>query len=318
MIKEMKDKEKEMISPVDRDLIKEELNSDRFFRKTNNANNIIYIVDMHDSPHVTREVGRLRELSFRQAGGGTGKEVDLDKFDKAALPYKQLIVWDPVAEEIVGGYRFICCWETDQKPDGTPNVATAELFSFSDRFKKDYLPYTIELGRSFVQPAYQPSRENRKSIYSLDNLWDGLGGLVVEYPEVRYFLGKVTMYAHFDPFARDLILYFMHRFFPDQEGLVKPHNPLPVHTPEEELAAVFTPDSFQANYKLLSQAVRKRKENIPPLFSSYMGLSPSMKTFGTAFNQSFGGVEETGILVTIEDIYPAKSRRHVETHRKLS
>ncbi len=316
MEKEMKHKDEPIIPPVNREVIKEELNKDRFFRATNNARNEIYIVDAHNAPNTLKEIGRLREVSFRQSGGGTGKPADIDSFDTADIPYKQLIVWDPDAEEIVGGYRYICCWEVAKKEDGAPRVATAELFRFSQKFISDYLPYTIELGRSFVQPAYQPSRENRKSIYSLDNLWDGLGGLVVEHPKLQYFVGKVTMYQHFDPFARDLILYFMKRFFSDPDELIRPYDPLPVHTPEAELEKVFVAGSFEENYRLLSNAVRSRKENIPPLFNSYMGLSPTMKTFGTAFNEGFGGVEETGIMVTIKDIYPAKTRRHVATHKR--
>ncbi len=302
--------------PVDRKLLKEELTGRKFLRNTNNAHNEIYIVDAHDSPNTTREVGRLREISFRYAGGGTGKDCDLDVFDHAEIPYKQLIVWDPSAEEIVGGYRYICCWEAAKNKDGVPDLATAKLFRFSNHFVNEYLPYTIELGRSFVQPAYQPSRENRKSIYSLDNLWDGLGSLVVEYPELRYFLGKVTMYQHFDAYARDLILHFMHRYFPDPDELLRPYDPLPVYTPVEELDKELTGNTFEENYRLLSQKVRERNENIPPLFNSYMGLSPTMKTFGTAYNESFGGVEETGIMITIKDIYASKSKRHMDTYKK--
>ena len=304
------------IPPVDREVLKGELNSNNFFRKTNNASNEIYIIDAHNSPNVMREVARLREESFRQSGGGTGHSLDMDAFDTAEVPYKQLLVWDPDAAEIVGGYRFMCCWEVPQKPDGTPIIATAELFRFSPDFIKDYLPYCIELGRSFVQPAYQPSRDNRKSIYSLDNLWDGLGGLIVYYPQLKYFVGKVTMYQHFDTYARDLILYFMQSFFPDPDELIRPFNPLPLHAPVEELEKVFIASSFQENYRLLSNQVRRRKENIPPLFNSYMGLSPTMRTFGTAHNKGFGDVEETGIMVTIKDIYDAKARRHIDSYKK--
>ncbi len=307
-------KDKEIIAPISRDLLLQELTGEHLLRKTNNAQNDIYVVDAHSCPHVMQEIGRLRELSFRHAGGGTGKIADVDVYDTAKVPYNQLIVWDPAAQEIVGGYRFMRCWDVETNPDGIPRIATTELFRFSDQFNRDYLPNVIELGRSFVQPAYQPSRENRKSIYSLDNLWDGLGALMVKYPQLKFFIGKVTMYQHFDHFARDLILYFMKRFFPDPDGLIRPMDPLPLHTPEKELAAVFTGRTFEKNYKLLSHAVRERNENIPPLFNSYMGLSPSMRSFGTALNKGFGGVEETGIMVTIGDIYPAKTKRHVGSY----
>lgn len=314
----MKEYEQDIIPPVDRGVLLEELNSDTFFRRTNNARNEIYIVDAHVAPNTMREVARLRELSFRQSGGGTGKPLDMDDFDTAPIAYKQLVVWDPDAKEIVGGYRYIPCWDVAKKNDGTPIIATAELFEFSQDFIKNYLPFSIELGRSFVQPNYQPSRENRKSIYSLDNLWDGLGGLVVVNPQLKYFIGKVTMYSHFDKYARDLILYFMQRFFPDPDKLIRPIEALPIHTPAEKLEEVFTGNTFEENYRLLSGKVRKRNENIPPLFNSYMGLSPSMRYFGTAYNEGFGGVEETGIMVTINDIYDAKARRHIVTHKRDS
>ncbi len=314
----MKDSEQPIIPPIDRQLLKKELCGNNFFRKTNNARNEIYITDAHSSPNTMREIGRLREVSFRQSGGGTGKSVDIDAFDTSDTPYQQLIVWDPDAEEIVGGYRYICCWEAARNSNDSPRIATSELFEFSKTCIDYYLPYSIELGRSFVQPAYQPSRENRKSIYSLDNLWDGLGGLVVIYPQLRYFLGKVTMYGHFDTYARDMILYFMKKFFPDPEDLMKPIDPLPIHTPENNLENLFTGEKFEENFRQLTNYVRKRKENIPPLFNSYMSLSPTMRYFGTAFNEGFGGVEETGIMITIDDIYDSKARRHVDTFKRDS
>ncbi len=310
--------EKEIVPAVDRAVLLEELNRDQLLRKTNNANNEIYVTDAHSAPNVMREIGRLRELSFRMAGGGTGEEMDIDGYDTSPIPYKQLIVWDPQAKEIIGGYRFILCTDTGLDPSGAPNLATTELFRFSDAFIKSYYPFTIELGRSFVQPAYQPSRENRKSIFSLDNLWDGLGALVVDHPHVKYFFGKVTMYSHFNVVARDLILYFLERFFPDPDNLIVPIEPLSLKTPVSELEKVFKERTFAENYKVLQKLVRHNKENIPPLINSYMGLSPTMRTFGTAINDHFGGVEETGILVTIDDIYDAKKERHVKSYLKSS
>ena len=310
--------EKEIIPAVDKSILQDELHRDHLLRTTNNANNEIYVVDAHSAPNVMREIGRLRELSFRMAGGGTGEVLDIDGFDTSPNPYKQLIVWDPQAEEIVGGYRYMVCPDAGVDSSGIPNLATSELFRFSPEFMHSYYPFTIELGRSFVQPAYQPSRENRKSIFSLDNLWDGLGALVVDNPQLKYFFGKVTMYSHFNTFARDLILFFLERFFPDKDKLVVPKDPLSLKTPLTELEKVFTATSFSDNYKILQKLVRKNHENIPPLINSYMGLSPSMRTFGTSLNYHFGGVEETGILITIADIYEAKKERHVNSYIKTN
>ena len=307
--------EKEIILPVDREAIRAELKPEYFLRSTNNADNEIYIIEAPSCPAVMREIGRLREVSFRLAGGGTGEELDIDDFDSARPPYKQLVVWDPQGNEIIGGYRYMLCGDADLDDKGMPRLATSKLFHFSPQFISDFLPYTIELGRSFVQPAYQPSKENRKSIFSLDNLWDGLGALTVDHPEIRYFFGKVTMYSHFNAYARDLILFFMNRFFPDTDKLVWPILPLHMQTPAEKLENIFDCDTFEGNYRLLMKHVREQNENIPPLFSSYMKISATMRTFGTALNDHFGGVEETGIMVTISDIYEAKKQRHISTYR---
>lgn len=305
----------DIIPPVDLKILEKELNRDRFIRTTNKGNNEIYIITHHDSPNVMREIGRLRELTFRDAGGGTGKEIDIDEFDIQAVPYRQLIVWNPIEKEIIGGYRFISCGDAVGK-DGKVNLATSELFKFTDRFIAEYLPSTIELGRSFVQPKFQPSNENRKGLFSLDNLWDGLGALIIDYPHIKYFSGKVTMYTHYNAKARDLILYFMHYYFPDEEKLVYPFHPLVTKSDPKEFAPLFKGKNYKDGHMVLNQHVRALGENIPPLINSYMNTSPTMKTWGTAINEHFGGVEETGILVKIADIYPTKKERHVATYKK--
>lgn len=306
----------DIIPAIDRSLIEQELKKVHFLRKTNNANNEIYVATHFEAPNILREIGRLRELSFRMAGGGTGLECDLDVYDLAEVPYKQLFVWDPLEKEIVGGYRYILGHEVKIDDKGVPCLATSGLLRYSDKFIYDYLPYTIELGRSFVQPMYQPSRESRRGLFSLDNLWDGLGALVVDHPDIRYFFGKVTMYDHFDAQARDMILYFLNTFFPDTEKLVEPLEPLAYKTDVSAFKDLFNGANFDENHKILFQQVRARSENIPPLVNSYMSLSPSMRTFGTAKNREFGEVEETGILITIADIYESKTNRHIKTYIK--
>jgi hypothetical protein len=302
-----------IIPPVPVEILMSELTQDRFLRKTNKGNNEIYIFSDHDSPNLMLETARLREVTFRHSGGGTGKEIDMDKYDQGENGFKQLIVWNPESQDIVGGYRFIDCKNLRIGPDGQVQTPTAKLFHYSEKFIRDYIPYTIELGRSFVQPAYQPTSNMRKGMYSLDNLWDGLGSLITLYPESRYFFGKVTMYSHFDVYARDLILSFINKYFRDDEQLVTPHVSLPITTPKEKIDAILSGSNYHDDYKNLNREVRHRNENIPPLVDAYMNLSSTMKSFGTAFNASFGQVEETGIIVTMRDIYPEKSDRHVKT-----
>lgn len=299
-----------IIAPVDPQLIEKELTDELFLRKSNNGNTLLYHFTAAQAPHTMRELGRLREVSFREAGGGTGKELDIDEFDTNDHPYSQLIVWDPEERQILGGYRYIA-GNVGVHPSKL--FATGELFNFSDEFTRDYLPYTIELGRSFVQPAYQSTRLRRKGIYALDNLWDGLGALVVLNPWMKYFFGKVTMYPHYNVEARSALLYYIEKYYPDTKTLVRPITPLPSALTKEQLESIFTGSDKAENREILIRYLTERGERIPPLIKSYVGLSDTMKMFGTAINPGFGAVEETGILVTVGDILPEKKERHIDT-----
>jgi hypothetical protein len=305
-----------LINPVELSILKSELNHATFLRTTNNGSNHIYDVNIHNAPNTLREIGRLRELTFREAGGGTGLDCDLDELDTCEKCYNQLVVWNPEDQEIVGGYRYIRCGDAAISVNGEYNLATTELFHFSEKFKKDFLPYTIELGRSFVQPKYQPRPENRKGLFSLDNLWDGLGALVIENPDIKYFFGKVTMYRHFNLLARDYILSFMQHYFSDPDQLVTPIHSLPITSDVTAFINEIKNLDYKEGHKILNVRVRALGENIPPLINSYMNLSPTMRTFGTSLNEHFGDVEETGILVTLKDMYESKVGRHINTYTK--
>ncbi len=307
-----------IIPPVDRQLIKQELTNQIFLRKTNFGNREIYVTTAHTSPNIMREIGRLRELSFATEGGGTGKEVDIDEFDLLPEPYcyKQLFVWSPDDEEIVGGYRFIHGTDIACKDDGTLMSATAELFHFTDNFITNYMPDMVELGRSFVQPAFQPTVSFRKGMYSLDNLWDGLGAIAVEVPTMKYFFGKITMYPQMNRKAKDYILYFYQKHFPDREGLVRPFEPMKIQTDYNELVNLFNGRNYKEDYQILVRSVRELGSAVPPLVNAYMNLSSTMMSFGSAINHLFGGVDETGILITLKDIYHEKKERHISTYEK--
>ena len=305
-----------IIPPVDKALIKNELTPDKQLRMTNKSNNEIYIVTAHNAPHTMREIGRLREEAFREAGGGTGMEIDIDEFDTCENCYKQLIVWNPETEEIIGGYRYLLGTDWEIAADGQPKLATSHMFHFSEKFLKEYMPYTIELGRSFVSLGYQSSRMGAKSLFALDNLWDGLGALTVIMPNVKYFFGKMTMYPSYIRKGRDLILYFLKKHFDDKEHLITPMKPLKLDTDVAELEAILTEDDFKKDYKILNQEIRKMGYNIPPLVNAYMNLSPTMKLFGTAINYGFGDVEETGILIAVDEILAEKRVRHIDTYIK--
>ena len=308
--------EQEIIQPVDRELIKSELTPEKQLRLTNKSNNEIYIVTAHNSPNVMREIGRLREIAFREAGGGTGKALDIDEFDTCDNCYKQLIVWNPEAEDILGGYRYQFGTEWEIMPNGQPHLATSHMFHFSEKFMKEYVPYTVELGRSFVSLPYQSSRMGAKSLFALDNLWDGLGALVVLNPEIKFFFGKMTMYPSYIRRGRDMILYFLKKHFDDKENLIVPMKPLKIETDQKELEQLFCKDDFRADYVILNTEIRKLGYNIPPLVNAYMNLSPTMRLFGTAINYGFGDVEETGILIAIDEILEDKRKRHIDSFIK--
>lgn len=303
-----------IISPVDRSLLRNELTRECFLRHTNKGNNDIYIVDARTAPNVMREIGRLREIAFRTAGGGTGKECDIDRYDLMDPPCRQLIVWDPENEGIIGGYRFILGRDVKIEPDGSPRIATSHMFRFSERFISDYLPATIELGRSFVTLEYQSSKAGAKAIFGLDNLWDGLGALTVKYPEIKYLFGKFTMYPSYDRDCRNLLLYFLNRHFPDPDNLVRPFRPLETPTEIARASDLLPGNSFKEDYRVLNAKIRAHGINIPPLVNAYMSLSPTMKIFGTAINDEFGDVEETGIFLTISEIFEEKKQRHIQTY----
>ena len=305
----------EYIAPaVPLEVIKSELTQDRFVRITNKGNNEIYIVNHHNSPNIMREIGRLRELTFASAGGGTGEPLDIDEFDTAENCYEQLIVWAPEAQEIIGGYRFIDCAKVvDTDP---VSLSTRHYFTFSEDFKQNYLANTVELGRSWVQPNFQPRAGSRRGIFALDNLWDGLGAIVVDTPHIKYYSGKVTLYTSYNTEARDALMYFMEHFFSDEDELIRPIHSQGITTDIEDFKKSIEGLTYKEAHKLLNGFVRERGENIPPLINSYMSLSPTMKSFGTAMNPDFGGVEETMILVKIDDIYEEKKARHVDTYKK--
>ena len=309
-------KQQPIIPPVELSLIESELTPARLLRRTNKGGNEIYVVDAHSAPHIMREIGRLREISFRAGGGGTGKACDIDEFDTMRVPCRQLLVWNPQEREIIGAYRYILGNDVEILPDGTPHIAMSHMFAFSPDFMQHYLPHTIELGRSFVRPEYQSTRMGMKSIFALDNLWDGLGALPVLHPEVQYLFGKMTMYPSYHRECRDMLLHFLRHYFPDPDALATPIEPLTHTDCTAQAEALFAGNDFKEDYKRLNQFVRAHGINIPPLVNAYMNLSPTMRFLGTAINHEFGEVEESGIFININEITEQKKSRHIDTFEK--
>ena len=305
-----------IIDPIDKSLLKEELaNNATLLRHARKGGTDIYTFDGRQCPNLMREVGRLREIAFREAGGGTGLECDVDEYDFMDKPYVQLIVWDPKTDEILGGYRYIFGPDIRFNAAGQPILATSHMFYYSDRFINDYLPKMVELGRSFVVVDHQSSRYGARSLFTLDNLWDGLGALAHTLPDLQYYYGKFTMYPSYPTAGRNMILYFLSKHFPDPDRLVYPFTPLETHSDMASLEKLFDKGNFHDDYKILNTEIRKLGYNIPPLVNAYMLLSPTMKTFGTAINDEFGNVEESGILITINDIFQEKHERYIDSFK---
>lgn len=296
---------KPIIEPVDKELLIKEIEALEKVRGTGHGDNEIYIFRASTSPNLMREVGRLREEAFRSGGGGTGEELDIDENDLSEDGYEQLISWDPRTHDILGGYRFIVCRSKDAK-----HLSTEHYFEFSDEFRNNYLPCTIELGRAFVKAAQ--GREAIKSIYTLDNLWDGIGALIVRNPDIKYLIGKVTLYDSYNVEARNLLLYFLDLYFGDKQCLLKGRHPLESNIDTEKLKPLFVGNNYDEDYKVLRNAIREYGEVIPPMMNAYMNLSPDMRVFETIHNPELGNVYETGIMVTIGSIYPDKYDRYTK------
>lgn len=304
----------DIIPPVGKDLLLSELTKDKLLRRTNYGANEIYLFTHDQCPNLMRELGRLREITFRAAGGGTGKEADIDEFDISnETPYCQMIVWDSQRNQIVGGYRFILGEYAAQNPN--EKLATGHIFNYSEKFVNEYLPYTIELGRSFIQPDYQYQKNSKRGLFALDNLWDGILALTSEYKHIKYWFGKFTMYKSYDVKARNLLLSFLRLYFPDNENLVSPKQPIDIEF--ETNRKPFPGNNFSSDYKELKTLLRSYNSKIPPLVNAYMKLSDTMRTFGTADNPEFGEVEETGILIGVNETYESQRTRHLKNYKTL-
>ena len=304
---------KAIIPPIPREAIRAELNPQTLLRTSNKAGNELYVVGP-EAVNVIQEIGRLREIAFRADGGGTGEPLDIDKFDTdPAYGYKQLVLWDPDAQEIIGGYRFCLCADCVYDREGQPLLTSSHMFRFSKRFIKDYIPYTIELGRSFVSVDYQSSKAGAKSLFALDNLFDGLVALGILYKkQVRYFFGKATIYPDYPQEARELIMVFLHKYFGNEKRLLKIRKEVKVKN-KKRYTQLFKGLDFKEGYRVLKAEVTRIGVFIPPLINTYMNLSPSMLYFGTGINDEFADVFDSGMLIEYENLYPEKRKRHADS-----
>ena len=302
---------KEIIPPIDTALLLKELEG-HLLRPSNKADNLIYDITAHECPNVMREIARLREISYRDGGGATGNEMDIDEMDTMPKPHHQLIVWDPVNQQIIGGYRYLLGSEAEIR-NGQPFITSAHLFRYSERFIRDFLPQTIEFGRAFVQPMYQKSEMGVKALFALDNIWDGIGAVLYNHPEIRYMIGKVTIYPDYNETARELIYTYLDRYHRGEEGLFGPYHPLAIRSLDH---SPFEGEDKQENYHILQHAVREQGTVIPPMFSAYLNITNDLLFFGNAVNDELANVYETGIMVDLNTVYPEKKERYMTPYAK--
>ena len=299
-----------IIPPVETTLLMSELEG-HLLRPSNKADNLIYDITAHECPNVMREIARLREISYRDGGGATGKEMDIDEMDTMAKPYHQLIVWDPEHQQIIGGYRYLIGTEAEIR-DGQPFITSAHLFHYSERFIREFLPYSVEFGRAFVQPMYQKREMGVKALFALDNIWDGIGALLYNHPEIRYLFGKVTIYPDYNSTARELIYNYLDRFHRGDRTLFAPYH-------EEKVQAIPTPfegDDLDQNYHLLQHAVREQGTVIPPMFTAYLNITDHLMFMGNAINDELSNVYETGIMVSMDTVYAEKKERYMAPYEQ--
>ena len=299
----------QIINPIAPEVLLRELTEDCFIRKTVKGSNDIYVITAKNQPNLMKEIGRLREISFRDAGGGSGNSCDIDNADISENGYTQLLVWNPDANEIIGGYRYIIIDKNKEQDFSVKNY-----FDLSQEYMDDYYPHTIELGRSFVQPKYQSKAGGAKSLYALDNLWDGLGAIVADNENVKYMVGKVTLYSNINIELVSLLYTLLCKYFPADNNLIVPKKEIEYVFDKYKYLNLFDGMEYAKAMKFANRRAKELGEAYPPLFSAYANLTSTMKIFGTVVNADFGNVLETAIMITIADLNEDKYQRYVKSY----
>lgn len=157
----------------------------------------------------------------------------------------------------------------------------------------------------------------RKALFALDNLWDGIGGLVATSPDVKYLAGKVTIYSSSPDMSRKAMIYYLDRFFGDKENLLTSKRKEECSAEEKAFFdGMFNAPDAKENYKILNAYVKSLGDNIPPLIHSYIELSSSMRTFGTTLDPDFGDAYDTAMIITLADVYEPKRKRYIDSMYK--
>lgn len=294
--------EKNIILPVDRKEIRSEVIASEKLGETNDGM-LIVLARYNDSPATMREISRLREVTFRKVGEGTGQRLDTDEYDRY---YDHLVLWDDRELEIVGAYRLADCSRV--LPEyGVDALYSSTLFTFTDNFLENFAMKGIELGRSFVQQKYWNSN-------ALDYLWHGIGAYLASRPEVKYLFGPVSISASYSREAVNMLVHFYSKWFPDEKGLASHKTPYVMSRNElDDMHRLFGEEDYKADFRALKSNLKHFGHAVPTLYKQYSELCEdngvSFLDFG--IDKDFGSCVDGMILVTVPAIKETKKNRYI-------
>lgn len=286
--------------PANSKAIKKELKKSQLLGQTSDGKKIYLYDYVSDSP-VMAEIGRLRELTFRVVEEGTGSTTDLDKYDTL---YRHLVLWDDEELEIVGAYRIGECKQLVEE-HGKEALYTSTLFNLKPSMDV-YLPYAIELGRSFVQPKYWGKR-------SLDYLWYGIGAYVAQNPQIKYLFGPVSLSSAYPTYPKEMIIGFYQKQFGSQQDLAIGKHPVKLHKGYQKIVDSIFIDDYKTSYKRLNSLLDLEGVKVPTLFKQYAELcnDKGCRFIDFSIDPNFGNCIDSLILVELDKIKPKKKARYL-------
>ena len=296
-----------IIHPASRKSIRNELKASELIRSTPDGMQI-YLCDYQPNSSVIREIGRLRELSFRQVQDGTGHTIDIDQYDRY---YRHLVLWDDNDLEIVGAYR-IGEGARILAQRGVEGFYTHSLFKMNAGMIS-YLEKSIELGRSFIQPRYWGRR-------SLDYLWFGIGAYLQRHPGIEYMFGPVSLTGSYSDEAKNVIVSFYRDLFGRSDKLVTPR--LPYNVSQDDSFSAFKQIKKESEYKQAYALMKEKLDllgvRVPTLFKQYVEVCRpgGCEFLGFNFDPEYSNCILAMILVHIDAIYPKKQDRYIHGHTK--
>lgn len=296
--------EKNVIHPIDRKLIKRELSDSQILGRTKDDKKII-LTEFENSPNVLKEIARLREITFRKVGEGTGKKRDIDDFDKY---YKHLVVWDEEELEIVGSYR-IGIGKDIFLSKGTEGFYTSTLFNFSSRFEDEVIKDSIELGRSFVQKKYWNSN-------ALNYLWQGIGAFISNNDWVKHLFGGVSISNNYSESAKNMIVYYFQKWFDDIDDFAESKNKFILsNKTADDLSKIFISDNYKEDYRILKNLLKPTGYTVPVLYKHYSELcnDNGVKFLDFGVDPDFENCVDGLILVDVHKIKDEKRERFINS-----